>query len=155
MSLEWGWFPLALPRENQMEHCTGSILPFFSFSCQSSNSAILFNSPSSIAANLHTLPFQPYRYKCLNGLQMMGEDTLFCDGHSWNGSVPFCPGEHWRLEIKLQKLLEGKHDHSPQCHHLPHCWRWKLVGFHPQCWSQEPLLSSPAQRRSLLCCTSS
>ena len=24
---------------------------------------------------------------------MIGKDTLFCDGHTWNGSVPMCPGE--------------------------------------------------------------
>ena len=46
----------------------------------------------SIFTRCHLDP--PSRYKCLDGLQMMGEDTLFCDGHSWNGSVPFCPGEH-------------------------------------------------------------
>merc|ERR1719320_740686 len=31
-----------------------------------------------------------HRYKCNNGVEMEGSDTLVCDGERWNGSVPHC-----------------------------------------------------------------
>merc|ERR1711997_1264767 len=44
-----------------------------------------------------------YRYACTDGLQMIGKGTLFCDGHTWNGSVPMCPVPPSRplLEVKV------------------------------------------------------
>ena len=81
MSLEWGSFHLAQPQEKQMVPYTGSILPI---------------------ASINVCHLDPPRYKCMDGSQMLGKNTLFCDGHTWNGSVPFCPGayqQHQSFEI--------------------------------------------------------
>jgi len=31
-----------------------------------------------------------YRYRCNEGVPMSGSESLYCDGNSWNGSVPVC-----------------------------------------------------------------
>jgi len=31
-----------------------------------------------------------YRYRCNEGVPMSGSESLYCDGNTWNGSVPIC-----------------------------------------------------------------
>ena len=51
---------------------------------------------SILSVNCSTTVIWSPRYECTNGLQMVGKETLFCDGHTWNGSVPFCAGDSYQ-----------------------------------------------------------
>ena len=35
---------------------------------------------------------------------MVGKETLFCDGHTWNGSVPFCAGDSYQSGRDLRLI---------------------------------------------------
>jgi len=42
-----------------------------------------------------------HRYRCNNGVEMEGSDTLVCDGERWNGTVPHCNVAPTKPELEM------------------------------------------------------
>jgi len=42
-----------------------------------------------------------HKYRCNNGVEMEGSDTLVCDGENWNGTVPHCNVAPTKPELEL------------------------------------------------------
>jgi len=47
-----------------------------------------------------------YKYRCYNGVEMEGSNTLVCDGDKWNGTVPHCNVKP--DEPELEVIVSGK-----------------------------------------------